>query len=215
MWVGWTSLIHPQNLHIQKIWYMRQLNQSPTSNSVVVETMKKAQRIAEEAHKDNIAVTHDPAIAKVAMQIQMEESPLYDNLFIAMGAFHIEMALFHAIGKFVEESGGPYILNECNVLAKGSLKGFITGKSYKRSKRLHQLLSVAFEILHFESYLTKIQNTEEVIDIIKYELDITKQHPCTDIYTPSVEISEIIKGYQKYLDETENGIHMEKQCNSR
>ena len=51
---------------------MRQLNQSPTSNSVVVETMKKAQRIAEEAHKYNIAVTHDPAIAKVAMQIQME-----------------------------------------------------------------------------------------------------------------------------------------------
>ena len=84
---------------------MRQLNQSPTSNSVVVETMKKAQRVAEEAYKDKIAVTHDLAIAKVAMQIQMEESPLYDLLFIAMGAFHIEMALFHAIGKFVEESG--------------------------------------------------------------------------------------------------------------
>ena len=207
MWVGWNALLHPQYQHIQKIWYMRQLNQSPTSNSVVVETMKKAQRVAEEAHKDNIAVTYDLAIAKVAMQIQAEESPKYDNLFIAMGAFHIEMALFHAIGKFVEESGGPYVLNECNVLAKGSLKGFITGKSYKRSKRLHQLLSVAFEILHFKSYLSNLQNTEEAAEIIKSELDVTKHHAFTQSYTPSVEFGEIMKGYEQYLDETEKGNH--------
>ena len=195
MWVGWNSLLYPRKLHYQKIWYLRQLNQSPTSCSVVVETMKKAQRVAEEAHMDN------------AMQIQAEESPKYDNLFIAMGAFHIEMALFHAIGKFLEESGGPYVLTESGVLAKGSMKGFISGKSYKRCKRLHQLLGVAFEILHFESYLSKVSNTEEVIETIESELDIVRHNTFVESYISSKEFSDIEQGYKQYLADTESGVH--------
>ena len=42
-------------------------------------------------------------IAKIAMQIQHEESPKFDNIFINLGAFHMEMALFNAIGKYIDE----------------------------------------------------------------------------------------------------------------
>ena len=38
------------------------------------------------------------------------------------------MALFHAYGQFIAESGGPHVLNECLVLAKGSTKPFQKAK---------------------------------------------------------------------------------------
>ena len=61
------------------------------------------------------------------------------------------MALFSALGKIIV---GPHILGECKVLAKGSINSFLRGKSDKRCKRMHEPLALAFDILHFESYLT-------------------------------------------------------------
>ena len=36
-------------------------------------------------------VTSDLAIAKIAMQVQAEESLKYDKVFFAMGSFHVEL----------------------------------------------------------------------------------------------------------------------------
>ena len=88
------------------------------------------------------------------MKLQAEEVPTYDNVFINLGAFHIEMAFFSAIGKYIADSGGPHILNESCVLQKGSLNAFIKGKAYNRCKTIHQLLAAALEILHFRSFLS-------------------------------------------------------------
>ena len=67
---------------------------SPTSTSVVVEQLKRSQEVAEECNKCTISVTYDLAIAKVAMQLQDEEKPTYDNFFIHLGPFHITCAFF-------------------------------------------------------------------------------------------------------------------------
>ena len=92
MWVGWNvrQTIKKQNT-LQKVWYLPQINESPTSISVVQETMKKT---AKECSRKTIAVTYDLEIAKSSMQLQAEESPTYDNLFIILGGFHIELAFF-------------------------------------------------------------------------------------------------------------------------
>ena len=134
MWVGWNAKVIPNDKRLQKIWYLPQINQSPTSNAIVVETMRRSLRIAAESGKQSIAVTYDLAIAKLAMQIQCEEQPAFDNVFVALGSFHIELALFSAFGKIIAESGGPHVLTECEILAKGSVNGFIKGKNYKRCK---------------------------------------------------------------------------------
>ena len=68
MWVGWNSMLIPKDDHLQKIWYLPQINQSPTSTAVVLETMKRSLCIASESGKQSIAVTYDLAIAKLAMQ---------------------------------------------------------------------------------------------------------------------------------------------------
>jgi hypothetical protein len=59
------------------------------------------------------------------------------------------MCLFRAIGKLIDESGLPEMLTESGVLAPGSLNGFINCKNFKRCKRLHSMLALALEILHF------------------------------------------------------------------
>ena len=91
-------------------------------------------------------MTYDLAIAKVAMQLQAEEKPTYDNVFIHLGLFHITCSFFSVLGKYLAELGGPHILNETHVIEKGSLKSFLSGKSYNRCKRSHQLLGAGMEI---------------------------------------------------------------------
>ena len=54
--------------------------------------MKRAKRIAEENQKQEIWVTYN--FAKRALQLQEEEAPKFDNVFVALGGFYIEMAAF-------------------------------------------------------------------------------------------------------------------------
>ncbi len=70
------------------------------------------------------------------------------------------------MGKFIAESGGPYILTESGVLAEGSLNGFLTGKIYSRCNRIHSLFAVALESLHFKSFL-KHENDSTVENQIR------------------------------------------------
>ena len=42
------------------------------------------------------------------------------------------MAYFGGLGYVLDSSGGPDILTETEVLAAGSLHGFLTGKHYNR-----------------------------------------------------------------------------------
>ena len=157
MWFGWNSRNDASSFdQKQKIFYLPQINQSPTSHSVVLETMKRSQQLAKESKIKEIAVTYHLVTAKVAMQIQAKESSRFDNLFIAMGTFHLEMAFFNALGKYIEESGGPYILVESGVIASNSIKNFLNLNSYNRRKRLHGLLSLTMEILHYDSFLENI-----------------------------------------------------------
>ena len=53
---------------------------------------------------------------------------------------------------------------------KGSTKSFQTGKNYKRCKRMHEILSLLMEKLHFESFLETYENAEDIRSLIVQEL---------------------------------------------
>ena len=53
--------------------------------------MRRSLGIASEGQKENISVTYNLAIA---MQIQAEEKPTFDKIFISRGSFYLEMAFF-------------------------------------------------------------------------------------------------------------------------
>ena len=101
----------------------------------------------------------------MAMQIQAEESPRFDNVSVFMGQFHTEMAFFNTLGKFIAESGGPSILVGSQVIASGLLKGFITGKHYNCCKRIHPLFATAMELLHFKLFLSSRDDIVEREDL--------------------------------------------------
>ena len=207
MWAGWNAHRTSKREDTQKIWYLPQINASPTSCSVVQETMKKSQDIAKEAQRNSICVTYDLAIAKLAMQIQSEETPRFDYVFVALGSFHIELAFFSALGKLIADSGGPHILNETGVLANGSLKSFLRGKSYKRCKRLHELLALAMETLHFKSFLKSTDGSSdemmESILKIKNIDDITSE----ETGQSSADLKSSLATYKQYVEETKQGQH--------
>ena len=203
MWTGWNSkkkeTLERRKIH-QSVWYLPQINESPTSHSVVVETMKRSLRMADEANRESITVTYDFAIAKIALHIQAEERPTFDRLFISLGSFHIEMAFFAALGKVITESGGPHLLSECDILAKGSLQSFLAGTHYNRCKRLHEILSLAMEILHFQLFMTTL--TADQLEICKSAGELHENY-----VKANQDINEIINCYHTFSDKTRSGIH--------
>ena len=116
--------------------------------------------MAVECGKREIALTYDLTIANMAMEIQIKEAPTFDNIFVTLGSLHTEMAFFSVIEKYISESGAPHLLTESGIIENGSLTSFLLGKSYKRSKRIHQLLALVMEIQHFKSFKLSLQEDD-------------------------------------------------------
>ena len=160
MWVSFNSIFYKDDLPKQTIRYMPNLKEPITSLAVVRQTLGTTLKCGEECNQEYGIVTYDLNGTKPAMQIQVTESPRFDNVFTMLGAFHIVMAFFKALGKFTAESGGPDMLTETGVIASGSLNGVLTGKHFNHCKRIHPLLALAFESLHFKAFL-KTRDFEE------------------------------------------------------
>lgn len=65
------------------------------------------------------------------MRIQLLEKPVYDNLFIHLGEFHIMFAYFKAIGKFIADCGLMNIAVDCELLASGSVDSFLARQAFQ------------------------------------------------------------------------------------
>lgn len=89
--------------------------------------------VAKETGQNYAVVTYDLTIALKAYSIQAIETPLFDKLLIMLGNFHIELAFYGAVGTLINETGIEYILTEADILAEGSMMGFIKGKFYIHS----------------------------------------------------------------------------------
>lgn len=129
----------------------------------------QAQKAASECDQRYIQITYDLAIAKVVLQIQFTEHPKFENVFIHLGSFHIMMAYFKAVGKFIDDCGLSYMMVESELLATGSVNGFISGKHFNRCKRLHPIVALSLEILHFKSLLEreKFEAVEHVLQLLQ------------------------------------------------
>ncbi|GFS54825.1 hypothetical protein TNIN_123991 [Trichonephila inaurata madagascariensis] len=169
MWVGFNTRIYNNDRPQQLISYLTPINASPTSTSIVLETMQQSKKIAEDLRQCCIQVTCDLAIAKVAFQIQATEKPKFDNLFIHLGPFHIMMAYFKAVGKVISDCGLTNIMAESSLLTNGSVNGFLDGKHFNHCKRLHPLVALGLKVLNFKSFLQhdNITLTDDIIEEVK------------------------------------------------
>lgn len=205
MWIGYNSSIQKDKSSVQKVSYLTTINSSPTNVAVVRETMIQAQKIALECGERYLEVTYDLAIAKVALQIQSIEKPLFDNLFIHLGQFHVMLAFFKALGKFIDGSGITNVMVDTELLANGSVNGFITGKHFNRCKRLHPLIALALQILHSEAYLE--DKNIQMSDTLRDYLIRFKSGERDNVAIENGEMLDLVRKYEEHETMSLNGEH--------
>lgn len=118
--------------------------------------MRQSQIIAQECQQKEILVTYDLAVAKLAWQIKCEEKksePNFENVFIDLGDFHLQMAAYNAIGTFIDGCGLTEVAVDCELLASGSINGILSGKHFNRCKKVHTIMALGLQILHFEAFM--------------------------------------------------------------
>lgn len=99
---GFFAKFITDNLPKTVIAYMDPISKPPTRNDVQ-ETMVRTLKVAKEMKQDYAIVSYDLAVALKAFSIQALQAPLFDNLTILLGNFHLEMAFYAGIGTFIED----------------------------------------------------------------------------------------------------------------
>ncbi len=128
--IGFISTIKDDTMSQQRVEYITNICKLITLLDVIAEALKQTMQVVEKCGREYNIVTYDLTTSKPAIQMQAEESPLYDNVFICFGVFRITLAYFAGIGIVLVESGGTEILVETGVLTSASLNGFLAGKHY-------------------------------------------------------------------------------------
>ena len=123
------------------------------------------------------------------------------------GWFHIELSYYKAIGKFISESGMPYILVESGLLASGSLSGFLEGKNYNRCRRIHELTAIALQTWHFEAFLDRLDGEITKEEIAVLLRSINSEEEGSFISSIPEEINELFRKYERYSQLTHSGKH--------
>ena len=142
----------------------------------------------------------------MVMEIQIQEAPTFDNIFTTLVSFLVDMAFFSVIGKYISESGAPHLLTESGIIKNGSLTSFLLGKSYKGSKRIHQLLALAVEIQHFNSFKLSLQE-DNVEKFVSLEHDLPNVIDVDKKKFMAEHTNELIKKYEEIVQETRNENH--------
>lgn len=204
-WSAWNSEHYLDKLPLQKIGYLPQINESPTSFSVVHKTLQIALETANQTSQQCIFVTYDLGIANKAYIIQNEMSPAFDRLFINIGAFHVELAFFKAIGKYIDSSGIPSLFVTSGLIADGCLNSLLAGKHFNRCKDIHGIAALALKVMHLRCFLNSYHQNphakfemHEIWEIIEHN---------EDIETILVTLSDFFEEYNLYFDQTLNGLH--------
>ena len=205
IWVGFMSKYYVDNLPQLVVRYLPNMRQPITGLDFIQETLVLTQRCVQLCRQPYGVVSYDLNAAKPAMQMQATEKPKYDNVFIMPGVFHVEMAFFKALGKLIEVSGGPTMLIETDVLATGSLNGFLIGKHFNRCKRLHPILGLALEILHFQVFIDSYDEKDE-LKAMTDKLSITRRDDLEVVLASEVFIP-CVSSYTTYTEKTRSGEH--------
>ena len=127
------------------------------------------------------------------LRLQKNIIPVYDNLFIMFGSFHIELSFFSLVRKFIEGLGRPYILSECDIVAMEYMKKFLKGKMYNRCRRGNMILAVSMEGLHFDNFLN-----ENYFNDKEATLEELEAYANTDQKNISEKMKTLIENYEEF-----------------
>ena len=87
-------------------------------NDMVKETMVRSQQVSKKCKQRYTIVTYDLAVAKIAKKIQSDESPLFDDMVIMFGSFHIELSFSHPLERSLKDRVVHMSFQNLDVLLK-------------------------------------------------------------------------------------------------
>ena len=195
LYAGFVSKYVKDPLPIQRICYMDPIPKSPTNNEVVKETMIRTLNVAKETGQEYAVVSYDLAVALKAYSIQALDEPFFDKLLIMLGNFHIELSFYGAVGTFIEESGIEYILTEADVLAEGSMVGFLKGKFYNRCTRIHEVLANVLEQKMYDRFLQDVpqedtESFQEIMSTVPLDPELVAYHLSDPVISHHLQLYE-------------------------
>ena len=189
LWTGWNALRYNESQPQQRVEYLKPIRLSPNRIDVVHETLVRTQKISAECGSDYALASYDLLIAKVAKQIQCIEHPKFENVFIQFGQ-----------GRFIEGSGGPYILIQAGIIAAGSMNKFLKGKMYNRCRRGHLLRYSALQGIHFDRFLEECTIDQSLFKELKAWNQMKNDKP------PGL-LTNIVQKFENFKAETRAGKH--------
>ena len=114
---------------------------------------------------------------------------------------------FASLGYIVESSGGPEVLCISDVLASGSVRGFLAGKHVNRCKRLQPLFATALEILHFRGFIEKHGWMTDDIMALLHELGGNVCMESLSAILQTDACTKLLERYDEYYGCTRHGEH--------
>lgn len=135
------------------IHYLPIIEASPTDPATVRHVLAEAIKMADTLQCPTVMVVFDQAIYYKAQVIRWVDEDIRDRLLPRLGELHTIMSFTSAIGKRFARSGLEDLLVEAEVIAGGSMKGFISGHMYNRAIRGHKLLFEALGLLQLKEFI--------------------------------------------------------------
>ena len=81
-------------------------------------------------------------------------------------------------------------------------QSFLSGLSYSKCKRLHEILATAFEVMHFKTFLDLQEDKEEILEIVRKLITIKEDF--SESYCR--EMNETLDRCFTFTQDTEKGL---------
>ena len=123
------------------------------------EILKQSEEIRKKLDLSSIVVVMDQALyAKAAKIVRKQDQ--FSKIVLRIGTFHTICDALAILGKRFGDSGLKDIFIESQIVAEGSISGFIDGKHYNRGVRAHKYLYEALMRLAWAEFTKKLESSD-------------------------------------------------------
>ena len=114
--------------------------------------------------------------------------------------------IFSVIGKYTCKSAGRHPLMKSGIIENRSLTSFLSSKSYKRNKRIRQLLALAMEIQHFNFFKLSLQE-DDLEKFVSLDDDLPNVISGEKKKFMAEHTNEVMKKNEEFSQKTKNENH--------
>ena len=110
----------------------------------------------------------DEGVYRIAKELQLLNPSLFSNIFLGIGAFHMENILISCCRSYLKECGEENVFVKSDVFGPGVVQSVMSGSNYIRGRKGMMILAETLQQLQFQQYNQKDPISEVDYDNIKH-----------------------------------------------